>query len=856
MSDINDRLNRLGEWRETFKHMRGRHDQRSHNRWPAGYQAQVYEPVGRSGSRREEFANQNTLRRSQSSPSGGNAVVGLVIGNTNQTVGAIPTGDQLHALVANKYGKRPSTETLTKYLFERGLALATATASSRKLAHWAKGENFFSDMDKDKTPMSEKDIQSRSSGFQRAYVAALQKYMFEDGLSAKSARALAENYAKYIEHLTGPNSPYALVRDMNALQNIENITAPVSDRRLENSQFDINADTISQLRRMLAIPRKLWEKYRPGVPAKDIVAHEDIIPSVYGDYSLSPGDKSDGIVLAMMTGSESIFGHVADMFPEMQPHLRNVLLQMQNGYTGFKMPSNMISEWVAFAEGRRDPADGPPNSDYFSNVEMYDDNGDLVPYQQMPAEPMRQVGDGEWVYDVANDIMVPKEKIDLAQALDEEGRNASIAAVQTRTQINSEVFEQRMRVIDDLSRKTGIPVDVISAVMSYWQHGSQMVNGEPIPTLVRLQDAAADLFGLQLGDDGQKLSPFQQFLMSEVDRVVGGGAIMNYDTSQVRNRTETGVEHLFKDFFEANYTADSERTVDYAFLGQRYESSKVKRLDDPVERAKLTPEEISKLEDEREEVREHNEKARLGVIGTAPGSPYATSQQARMALLKAIYDKTQQLLAEKGIRRATLYRSVSFTQKQLDALQKKMQETEGPEFSIYDENGEFDPSTISGRDISLPRNAMESWSHDYVATVGLGANVDNGVDAKPDGETTLEPIVAEIILGGDFDASRIVSTPATGFGQFREGEVVISGMKDEPIKVVSAHTRGNGTGSPKIKPNQSQGALQRQYSDRMRLSKSAFWYNGYENAEAMIVNAVREGLISARVAAVLLQLRK
>ena len=855
MSDLNKRLSQLTEWRETLKHMRGRHDQRSHNRWPAGYQAQVYQPVGRANSRREELVGQNTLRRSQASSGGGNAVSGLVLGNTNQSAVSLPTGDALFGIVANSNGSRPTTEALTKYLFERGLDLATGNAGKRKLAHWAKGENFFSNMDKDRTPMTEKEIQGRSSMFQRAYIAALQKYMFEDGLSAASARGIAESYAKHIEHLTGANSPYALVRDMNALQNIEEVVSPVTDKRLENNQFDLNTDTISQLRRLLAVPRSLWEKYKPGVPTKEIVAHEDLIPSTYGDYSFSPGDKSMGIIEAMTSGTESIFGHVADMFPEMQPHLRSVLLQMMNGYTGYKIPSNMVSEWVAYAEGKRSATDGGPNSNYYSDVKMYDANGDLVPYAQQQAQPLRQVGDGEWVYDVANDIMVPKEKIDLAKALDEQNRNATIAAVQTRTQINSEIYEQRMQLIDDLAKKTGIPVDVISAVLSYWQHGSQMMNGEPIPTLVRLQDAAADLFNLQLGENGEKLTEFQQGLLDEVKRVVSGGAIMNYDTSQVRNRTEVELEHLFRDFFEANYTADSERSVDYAFLGQQYESAKVKKLDNPIERAKLTPEQIEKLEQEREDVREHNEKARLGAISTAPGSPYSNSQQARMALLKAVYEKTQELLAKKGIKRATLYRSVGFTQSQLDALQEKIRETEGPLFSIYDSNGDFDPSTLSGRDISLPRNAMESWSHDYVATVGIGANVDNGVVVDGSGKAELQPIVAEIVLGGNFDASRIVSTAATGFGQFREGEVVVTGMRDEPVKVVSAHGRGDNTARRKINPNQSLGALQKAYSDRMRLTNNSFWYDGYQNAEAMIVNSVREGLISARVAAILLTMR-
>ena len=49
MNDLKKRLDALKEHKETLKHMRGRHDQRSHNRWPEGYTAQVYKPVGRGG---------------------------------------------------------------------------------------------------------------------------------------------------------------------------------------------------------------------------------------------------------------------------------------------------------------------------------------------------------------------------------------------------------------------------------------------------------------------------------------------------------------------------------------------------------------------------------------------------------------------------------------------------------------------------------------------------------------------------------------------------------------------------------------------------------------------------------------
>lgn len=47
---LKDRLSKLTEHKERMKHLRGRHDQRDHNRWPAGYQAQTYVPTGRRGN--------------------------------------------------------------------------------------------------------------------------------------------------------------------------------------------------------------------------------------------------------------------------------------------------------------------------------------------------------------------------------------------------------------------------------------------------------------------------------------------------------------------------------------------------------------------------------------------------------------------------------------------------------------------------------------------------------------------------------------------------------------------------------------------------------------------------------------
>ena len=50
MTDLHIRLKLLNaRQKNTLKHLRGRHDQRDHNRWPAGYVAQSYVPTGRRG---------------------------------------------------------------------------------------------------------------------------------------------------------------------------------------------------------------------------------------------------------------------------------------------------------------------------------------------------------------------------------------------------------------------------------------------------------------------------------------------------------------------------------------------------------------------------------------------------------------------------------------------------------------------------------------------------------------------------------------------------------------------------------------------------------------------------------------
>ena len=402
-----------------------------------------------------------------------------------------------------------------------------------------------------------------------------------------------------------------------------------------------------------------------------------------------------------------------------------------------------------------------------------------------------------------------------------------------------------------------------------------------MPTLVRLQQAAADLFGLELGPDGQQLNEYQQMLLDEADRIAAGGPTGSQwrsDKSDINQRTNAPIEHLFNDVFARDFNATDMEELQYLFMSDKtsdnfpkkyllmsdeqineeYPRSSKKRKDEMIaERDSKTKAELDEVRQAYDDFKKQRalEEANVRIANSegVPATPYNSPQEARKALLRHIYADTQRLLREKGIGPTTFYRGLSLTRKQVDALEGKIRkETGNDEFSLYTSDGEFNPQSLVGLDVVLPRNALESWTTELAVADSIGANIDAGVNVEyEDGadkpKVTDEPIIAEIVLGGTFDPSRIVSTPATGFGQYREGEVVLTGNRDEPLKVMAASPRVGKTGKL-TKYDGSEKEIRNKLSARVQRGESEYFYNGwgYSDAAREVSDRVRQGIVEAR----------
>jgi hypothetical protein len=112
-------------------------------------------------------------------------------------------------------------------------------------------------------------------------------------------------------------------------------------------------------------------------------------------------------------------------------------------------------------------------------------------------------------------------------------------------------------------------------------------------------------------------------------------------------------------------------------------------------------------------------------------------QQEQQAgeFLRAMYDQTQAMFQEAGIREVVLYRGQTATQAELSALSE------------------------SGINIPLRPNAMESWSLD--ADVAKGFAVGRGAGGY--------------VQAAVFPIERVLATPFTGYGCLNEKEVVVLG---------------------------------------------------------------------------------
>lgn len=878
MENLETRINKLREWRQTVKHLRGQHDQRKHNRWPSGYIAQTYEPV----SRRSNLISQRNLvgdslamwKRDYGSVqsfdnlpfaiNSGTLLNRITNVDMKPAVGIpIPTGIQLADLMSDKK-QRPNNILLTKHLMERGYEVEKKLSKNARTRLWGLGEGYFSDLEGTKNPkLSRAEFERKSTQWQRAYIAALQKYTTDakgkplPKTNIAEAYAKATDYADHVEHITKSGTPYDMARQMYALGMLRD-SSVIGPKGLAGAPGDIGAQEFV-LRKLLAVPAKLWEKYKPGTPITDLPYMNDLFTTTqYGNF-VDFKDNAYFILDAMSRGDTSIFGYVQNKFPEMSTHLIDVIKQGKQGFEITPIPSPLLST-VTEGDVNTAPKFAPASASEFGTK----------PAQPVATAPS-QINTTDFVYDARTKTMVPRSSAQLAEAIDPGGLITSAIKQTGRGEVNNVNIENLMETARSLAQSTGIPLEIVTTFMTYWQHGSQTVGQYPAPMLVRMQQAAAELFGLQLGENGQQLNAYQEFLMKEALRLTQGGQQLGSSSNDRFMRTYVENLHLFQDYFERNYHTWTDAD----------EMTPIKRAEAPKELAPY----MSRLESEWDTYRAEKDKPEPPLtpqerfefrkkifdfyqqnqivprsVEYIPGTPYRNGQDARKALLKAVYDKTQAMLADAGIKQATLYRSVALTKEQLDVIQDDIrQRTKNKNFTVYNLDGTFNAASLADIDIQLPRNAMESWSYDFHTANTLGASIDTGnpifdrstvrSGKEPKGRT----IMAELTLATNVDAARIVSTPASGFGQYGEGEIVITGNKGDSVRVAAANGRKAGDKElgyniwvdQKTGKSKSIAEITKILRERMQLSSAYYWYTGYQGM-SMAYTAFREQYIRRR----------
>lgn len=849
MTSILKKLKQLEEWKITVKHMRGRHDQRTHNRWPPGYIAQSYVPVSRRVATAQSF---DRRRNPYSSKPKFSAETGFLSNSNNITDTPLTVGLAGAALTETmqKSRARPTDLMIAKHLMERGYLVEQTdkpegdssrpnTSKNERAGYWAtgvgpNGSGFFTNMYE--TPIERKltynELSNKTVQWQRAYIAALQKYATRktNPDELKTAYKKAIKYADYVHHATRQGSPWDIARNLVGMGNLQNLLGPMDTQREIMSSSDLFAPVMFNMRRLLSVPMKLWEKYKPGTAINDVPYFNDLFLQTRDGARTDLAKNGEALADGMARGKTSILGSVATMFPEMNTHLRDIYQQARKGYETNAVPSNLL---VGITSG--DPL-GPPQLAPKSAYEF--SSKPVLPAATSP----RQIDDSNaFVEDTRTDMVIPADNAKLADAIDPNGLHVDAVDSEARVEVNPLNFEDHLAKIREISASTGVPTDVVSAIMAYWQNGAQTIGNFPAPMLVRLQAAAAELFGLQLGDNGKPLNSYQQSLLDKANALASGERQLGSRSNDMFQRTMPQNEHWFIDPFERDYTAFSLEDTMFPFrateattLDKEVRSLMSKKPKD------VTPAEQVRIDEGLKAWRKENEQLGVTSEDNIPGTPYTSSQQARKAVLKSIYDRTQKLLADAGVKQATLYRNVTFTKSQLDALQESVrQKTGNKSYTLYDSNGSFNPDALSGVDVDLPRNALESWTYDFGVANAFGVNTDGA------GSSGLDPIVAEIVLASDVDAKRMVSTPATGFGQYTEGEVVITGNKDDKVKVVASHARDSKLFRLEVS-RMSQEEIYKALLKRMNSPRSSYWYTDYKYLMSRLFASTRSDLIDRR----------
>ena len=776
-------------------------------------------------------------------------------------------------------GLRDDLELQRKRLRHRGQSVAvtpdqkTAIGRIDKLPYWAQGVNFFKNMPVTQGILKPGEVRGKSAQWQEAYAQALMMLRQNSSLTPPEMFQKAQAFADHMEYMTGDQSPYLDGANMFGVAAITDFTTPLSDARFTANQFDVTETRIQELRRILSFPLEMWKKYFPSSGTQSS-PYQGLIDAFNTDSMLNPftldgtpvplrlsyESKATGVLNAItQNGEQSIAGYVAAQFPELKSYIMEILGRMKRGGNAPPVNSDLVVGVMQSIQTGQDP-----NPDMYSTPTRVDASGSSVPYTPVAATEPQQVDDNpdNWVIDSQTGLVRPRSSVQLQQAIDPGGKSALLSASGGRLSVNSAAVEQRMELIDQIAKDSGLSQNTIAAVLSYWQFGAQTIESQPIPTLSFLQQAAQELFGLELGFDSP-LDPYQaqQIIMSYA--IMGGAPQVNaYEGKPTadgeaqggkQERASFSLDHFYRDAFNPLGFIPSE--AQRFFFSEAPQKPKgIEKLDDPAERAKLTPDEITKLEQKKRQYEQDLADREVKPTSVIPGAPYSTSDQARRAVLKSIYNRTQELLRAKGVTGATLYRSIALTEDQITQLEEQHREATGdPTFTLFDSNGEFDPDRAVGAIMSMPRNALESWTTSDITAASLGANIEEGLEYSESSKnrwvSRSKPIVAEIVLAGDFDVSRIVSAPQTGFGQFREGEVVVSGSKDDRLRVVSAHKRTrHRLKRVQITDKTSVADAISQFEVRTTIDKSAYYYPNSTAQNGIIVN-LRRGLVAGKVAA-------
>lgn len=111
MNELTDRLERLNEYKERTKHMRGMHDQRKHNRYPDGYVPESGSGTGGSGGSRAPKGDSGGVTGGGSGNSGGMAVAVPILERKPKVNALADQVESTTGVVSGRYqGARPERQ--------------------------------------------------------------------------------------------------------------------------------------------------------------------------------------------------------------------------------------------------------------------------------------------------------------------------------------------------------------------------------------------------------------------------------------------------------------------------------------------------------------------------------------------------------------------------------------------------------------------------------------------------------------------------------------------------------------------------------------------------------------------------